>query len=1218
MATLQDLGNFANSLFQQAGNAFQNNIVKPVQQDIQNWGQANPQMAQQITQAPQQIQQAASNIGNFISNQPILNNPTPFKMPSPTIGQAVNTTLPNLQSSPIAQIVKDNWNQIIPSLNQTLGQSFSPKTIQVAGKPMQILSLNQSGVSNLTAGMIGGPSSGKVNAQLFDKALTEFDQNLSASPLVRDITKTFSPEERMLWVDKLKGQDLNKITDPYVQQAVKLANFISAAKSNVLANAPTSIGLGVNDIRKGEKVSVPDAGVNNLAPTEAKQVAKNLGIKGNPATIPLGSKELGLVSTIKESPKTTPELKTSIAGGYDIAPNQESIAEAQKIINTDPNAYGIAISKHGPVENTVAVLLANKYELAGQPEMARQLMVTKAVQALNAGQGSQIYSLWNKLSPELVGKTAMGIVDAARAKGANIPGLTTEQYQYFVDKARSIQSLTDPKAKDMAMQGLQKELGQLIPSTVLNKVVSFWRAGLLTGAKTVGKIVTSHAAFGMTGLEGVSKIPATAVDIAIKYLWTGKRGVSLTGRGSIEGARNGISAMVDNLVHGYNAPNSGGFAKDFTQQVNYGNSFFGKVAQAYVDGVQRLHGSLYKPFFGSTHLNSLYDQALTEAGNQGLSGTAKEAFVKDFVANPPAKAQARALAEAEYATFQNKTQLGSIASKLAQSGGGAGRIIVPFTQIPSSIAMKVVDYSPIGAVKTVIDAIKAIKSSEGFDVQAQRAFSQGLGRVTIGTGTYAIGAALGAAGMMHLDYPTTPSEQAIWKANGWIENSIDVGGKSYALSSLGPIGDQLVTGAHLYEGFKQNGIIGAVQSGAGGAVSVLANTPYVQELSSIAAIITSPQGSKISSFTKSMASSVVPTLIGHIASATDPLQRQSNNALEAITNKIPGLRENNQIQQDIFGNPVPRAEGVIGSLIDPFYGSVDRSTPLTNELQRLTDSGNPVSFAPLAAKGETINGVKQDLTPQQLATLNTQSGGRISQNLNQLFQNPDYKALSDEDKSNAVSSVITADRKLIKGTIDMNNPAPTGITGNPPTISSGTKIFTIINPDTGAVKTIDLSKPIVQPAMTGNTELDKKLVTAYNSSLTTRANDIVALFKAQKIDAATAEAELEKLAKMTTGTGSAKKVTIASAPVVKSTTKAIKLSSAKIKAFKVSKAAKAPTLRVAKAATIKGNQRIASKNFKVSAPRVWLATAGSSQRAIRKVAGIGIPRRKRKTPILTV
>lgn len=77
------------------------------------------------------------------------------------------------------------------------------------------------------------------------------------------------------------------------------------------------------------------------------------------------------------------------------------------------------------------------------------------------------------------------------------------------------------------------------------------------------------------------------------------------------------------------------------------------------------------------------------------------------------------------------------------------------------------------------------------------------------------------------------------------------------------------------------------------------------------------------------------------------------------------------------------------------------------------------------------------------------------------------------------------------------------------------------------VKSIDLSKPINKPKITGNKEVDKKMTSTYNSKITSRINDIVKLVELEKLDANTAEkmiAELKKT-KLSTGSKKGKKIT---------------------------------------------------------------------------------------------
>lgn len=811
-----------------------------------------------------------------------------------------------------------------------------------------------------------------------------------------------------------------------------IVNQGSRAKVGTPADIPLKGPKGgiavTKSILKNERGSIPIIGGDGSGPKLTSQEANALAkeVTAEPATpkIPTGKKTLGVVKTIQDSPQTTPEL-AKITGSYNPKANKVAMAAASKRIAQDPGAaYQFAVTTHSAEGNATAIQLAKQLESQGKSSEAANLAVTKAQQALQAGQGNQIYGMWDKLSPETVAQTAAKTIEKYNATAKKpISQLSAEQYQGFVDAAKNLQSLPEgSRARGMAQQDLLKSIGQLVPSSKGDKAFALYRTGLLTGFRTPGKILASHT--GSSLLEQAKNAPATLADQGISLV-TGKRSMSLTARGNIAGAKGGTFAGVDNLLHGYEAPGTGGFQRDFANDTHFDTStWHGKIAQNYVDTVTRLHGSLYKPFYGAQHLNSLYDMALTNAKNQGLKGAEKEAFVSDFVKkatdvsikNPtpdihgdistPEGAASRAIAEAQYTTFQNKTKLGDIAAGAKRGKGNPTRYVAPFTQIPSSVAMKIVDYSPVGPVKEAIQQIHA----GNFD---QRALSQAIGRGVTGTGVMALGKALWDAGHVTTAYPTDPKEQAQWKLEGKQANSVLVGGKWRSLASLGPAGDAIAVGANFAEGLKGNpktpgNLTNAgIQGGIGGE-QVIAASPYLQSLQNIGQAISSP-GTKAQKLTEGLAGGLIPTGVANVATATDPLQRQTNSVGNAITNKIPIAREGNLPQIDVLGNKVPRAQGAVGSLIDPFYSSSNNSSPVINELQRLDDNNANSTPSPLK-KNQTIVGQKVNLDPQQLTKLQQDTGLPIGQQFQQLMSTPEYKNADDATKQQALGDIVTGVR----------------------------------------------------------------------------------------------------------------------------------------------------------------------------------------------------------------
>lgn len=532
-----------------------------------------------------------------------------------------------------------------------------------------------------------------------------------------------------------------------------------------------------------------------------------------------------------------------------------------------------------------------------------------------------------------------------------------------------------------------------IHSTLGQKTFALWRAGLLTGPQTITKIVTSHGV--QEVLETLKDVPAAAVD-KFASLISGNRSLALTLKGKGEGFVQGSKAGKELLTTGIDR-NPGTSSIEFRNQVQFGNHIPGKVAQAYVDFVGRAHGALYKPFYGSAHLNSIYSTALAGAKNQGLRGAERQAFVEDVVRNPSKEVLAIADHDAQMNSFQQQTALSQAAGAL-QKVPVIGKVLAPFTRIPAAIATDLINYSPLGIPKTIFEAIKAAKSTEGWSLAAQRKFSQGLGRSITGSAAIIPGMMLYNKGIMTLGYPTDPKEQQLWAQEGKQPNSILIRGKWRSLGSLGPSGSVLEIGGHTADALLQGkDIQSALIDGFAGGAQSIEEQSYLRGVSGAVNALNDP-GRYAASFEKQTAGSVIPTLLNTVANSQDQFKRQANTPLETIKSRISGVRESLSVKLDTFGNPIPNSEVGADRIIDPFQSSTAApSTPLNDELRRLQNVGQGIIPAPVK-KVETFNGVKTPLTPQQVRTLQSAIGQQTKQSWDQLVNNPGYKDLPDDQK----------------------------------------------------------------------------------------------------------------------------------------------------------------------------------------------------------------------------
>lgn len=636
-------------------------------------------------------------------------------------------------------------------------------------------------------------------------------------------------------------------------------------------------------------------------------------------------------------------------------------------------------------------------------EEAAELANATAKRLTEMGRGVQAASILNKLTPAGMVKFAAKEIQKYNLKNPlnKIPELSGKQAKEIGDKMEAVRNMPDGTEKKIAMFNLQKEISKLIPSSKLALVQNFWKAGLLTGIKTSGLNIASNAAH--FTMERLKEIPASGVDV-LASVFTGKRTNVLTTKGFLTGAKEGWQKGFQYLKTGFDERNIGD--KLDLVRVNYGDSKMGKIAQAYTDTVFRIIGAQDQPFYYATLRMSLSSQASAIAKNAGLKGKELAKQAEKLAKNPTDEMLRYALIDATTVVFQNKTILGKQAKRL-QEIAGVGQFVVPFAQTPSSVAMQIINYSPVGIVKTIIENAGKGK----FD---QRLFSQGLGRGIVGTAPLAIGAALYQNGLISLDYPVGDERQIeLDKAEGKTYNSIKIGDEWNSAMVLGPAGNLVLIGAYFQKSFEENGSPTQAMAEAGlGALDSFLEQTFVKGIGQFVDAVQEPK-KFLTSYLPNLVGSFVPTLPADIAKSLDGQERNSNsqdfwgNFITKPQARIPGLRDNLQPQITTLGEEVPLPEGPIRTAIDPRRPSDDRSTETTRELRRLTDAGYAVSPTKV---GDKIG--YKSLDESENTQLWKIVGTLTEKTLTNLFQNEKYQKLSDEKKADMISKFVDKSKNI--------------------------------------------------------------------------------------------------------------------------------------------------------------------------------------------------------------
>lgn len=717
--------------------------------------------------------------------------------------------------------------------------------------------------------------------------------------------------------------------------------------------------------------------------------------------------ERGFIASVKEE---LPQLK--VAGQYVPRSTDRLAIKAVNLIKSDIQlAEKVALKGTNDASIATAAELIKHYgdeALKATDNAVRDVFYDKAAYLANTtarklteqGRSVQAASILGRLTPEgqlrFAAREIQKYNEEIKTLGGGmfglkkkIPELTKEQAKIIQNEMVAIKSMKEGTEKAMRFQKLQNYITDLVPTPLMKKIITVWKAGLLTGLKTSG--VNIFANISHFGAEVVKDIPATIVDRVISLL-TGKRSVVFNIKGIREGVIEGGGKGWRYLTTGFDERNIG-TKLDYTR-INFGKGKLAQGLQAYTDTIFRIMGTEDQPFYYAAKLRSLYEQAKVEAINKGLKGQEAQKFIDDLIQNPTEQMIKYATTDAETMVFQNKTALGTAARSIQKLGGGGGEIVVPFSRTPSAVAMQVFNYSPAGAIKTLFENI----GKGRFD---QRLFSQGIGRSLTGTGVLALGVLLYKKGLLTTARPSGETEQKLWELEGKQPNSIKIGNKWRQVQVLGPLGNILLIGGSFQKAFDNSGSPSeAMAQGLANSSQSFTQQTFLTGVSNFIDAISDPTRSA-KSIAGSTLASTIPTIVSDIARATDTKERRANEIFEKFQARIPGIRETLEPQVTVLGEEKARIGNPLEIMIDPTRPSPAKSTPIIEELRRLWDKGYKVS--------PTLLGDKKgysSLTSEQNTKLWKRAGEIISEKLSNLIKSEEYNKMSDEKKSKTIDNFV--------------------------------------------------------------------------------------------------------------------------------------------------------------------------------------------------------------------
>lgn len=769
------------------------------------------------------------------------------------------------------------------------------------------------------------------------------------------------------------------------------------------------------------------------------------------------------VRTILEAGATPDEMIPSIeklaARGdfsYDTYTDKQAISDAERGIKRVGWAQALSdwtdSMKSGEVSKKNTAMgwaLYNNAANAGDTKTAITILEKMVEHQRNAAQALQATRILKKMSPETQLYQVQRSVESLQEElndrfgEKNGPTLKIDQ-----ELAERFMQAKDQEERDAALRDIYRDIGRQMPSRFLDKWNAWRYLAMLGNPRTHVRNVFGNAGFAPVVVA--KNLTATAIEEAVYRVSGGKlaRSKSVVGFGKKDMAL--LSAAWSDYAKVQDTALSGGKYSDFSNANKYveeGRVIFKTKALEKARKANSAALDSEDVWFSKPH----YAYALAQyCKANGITAEQIESG-KDLK-----KARAYAILEAQKATYRDTNAFSQTMSELGRSmrpGKNPVRKgislamegILPFRKTPANILARGVEYSPLGLLNGIKQALLDVQRGKTTGAEAIDSISAGL----TGTGLFSLGIYLAAQGLVRGHGGDDDKEKKFEEMMGHQAYSLELpNGTSITLDWLAPECLPFFVGVNLWEqtgGEKDAVTLSTILSSAATVSEPLLEMSCLQSLNDVfdAVGYASSDGleglpAALASAATSYLTQALPTVLGQAertgedrryttyteknAFLTADMQYTLGRASARIPvldyQQIPYIDAWGRVEQT--GDPGERA---FNNFLNPAYTSSVDTSEMEQELLRLYRATGEESVLPSrAAKYFTVNGERKDLTAEeyiQYATLK----GRTSYNLvSELTGSIQYQSMSEDERVDAVKNAYDLSNQQAKAAISNYKP----------------------------------------------------------------------------------------------------------------------------------------------------------------------------------------------------
>lgn len=717
---------------------------------------------------------------------------------------------------------------------------------------------------------------------------------------------------------------------------------------------------------------------------------------------------------------------------YDRVSDRASIDRAVKTI--EMKGYQRALEefstqvRKGLVSKDIATLgqqlLVNAAN-AGDGKATAELLSLYAQMETTAGQAVQAASILRKLAPSDQLYAAQHVViELEKAIQKNYKDL-----EITIDPAliEEFNQQTDQTGRDAVLDKIKDNVAAQVPATWQDKWNAWRYMAMLFNPRTHIRNVVGNVGF--QPLRWTKDRVAAAIEAGVSKASGGKleRTKSFTANPALYKAAWADWTNVQDVL-------SGNKYDDIRSDINSRRRIFKTLPLE----AARKGNSAALEFEDAIFKRITYADAL--AGYLQANGVTAEQMQNNTVdAQFLSRARDYAGQEALKATYQDRNMVSDKVVQITRALGPAGEAVLPFKRTPANILVRGLEYSPAGFLKAITYDLIQVKRGKMTGAEAIDHIAAGL----TGSGLMALGAYLFAQGIVTSGGGDDEKQDALNDLTGGQNYALNLpGGGNVTLDWLAPEALPFFMGVELMDSMGQGGNTAeSIYTALKSISDPMLELSMLQSLNDIIdswSFADNKLGALLSSTLISYFSQAVPTVGGQIertaedrrmTTYTDKNLRLPTDIQYAIgraSARIPGWDYQQVPYIDAWGREEKNGTlpmRAMNNFLNPAYTSSMQVTDVDKEIQRLysqTGDGSVVPERP--QKYITVDGERVDLTGEQYVEYATKRGQTQFKLLEELLDSSLYRSLSDEEKSQAVSSVYNYADMLGKAAVSDYQP----------------------------------------------------------------------------------------------------------------------------------------------------------------------------------------------------